>query len=99
MLQPSRGFSYAWNAQRAVGERVLPESLRLDGVPIERAARYRVTVNDFLAEGGDSFNVLREAGGRSGGGLDLDALVAFLRHNAVTVPLVPDLIPRIRRQR
>ena len=29
--------------------------MRLNGVPIDPAATYRVTTNDFLANGGDSF--------------------------------------------
>jgi 5'-nucleotidase len=99
MLQPSRGLSYAWSPRRAVGNRLVPGSLRLDGTPIESSLRYRVTVNDFLADGGDSFSVLREAGDRVGGVLDVDALVSFLRHNAATVPLAPDPTARIRRQR
>jgi 5'-nucleotidase len=93
-LQPSRGFSYAWRAQAAHGERIDPSSLRLDGVPLAAADRYRVTVNSFLAEGGDGFSVLRAGSDRSGGSLDLDALTAFIRAHS---PLAPDPAPRITR--
>ncbi len=38
---------------------------------------YRVTVNSFLADGGDNFTVLREGADRLGGPLDVDALEAY----------------------
>jgi 5'-nucleotidase len=95
ILQPSRGFSYAWDASRPAGARVVADSLRLNGRRIEAGRTYRVTVNDFLADGGDGFTVLREARDRSGGPLDVDALTGYLR--AAPEPLAPDRRPRIER--
>jgi 5'-nucleotidase len=97
MLQPSRGFSYAWDPARPVGERVIADSLRLDGRRIEPDRSYRVTVNDFLADGGDGFSVLRDARDRTGGPLDIDALTEYLR--AAPTPLAPDRAARIQRVR
>ena len=37
-----------------------------------------MTVNNFLADGGDGFTVLREGTDRLGGAIDLDALAAYL---------------------
>ena len=59
MLQVSRGFSYSWDAGKPTGQRVVPGSLRLNGQPIAADARLRVTVNSFLASGGDNFTVLQ----------------------------------------
>lgn len=97
MLQPSRGFSYAWDAQRPVGQRIVADSLRLDGRAISADARYRVTVNDFLAGGGDSFRVLREATNAHTGMLDIEALVRHLERESATQPLQADRHPRITR--
>jgi 5'-nucleotidase len=96
-LQPSRGFSYAWHADRPWGERVDPESMRLDGRRIDPRARYRVTVNSFLAAGGDGFGVLRDAADPVGGPLDVDALADYLRQSAAAAPLTPDRRARILR--
>jgi len=96
-LQPSRGFSYAWYADRGRGTRIDPESMRLDGERIKPAGRYRVTVNSYLAAGGDGFTVLRDAGDRVGGPLDVDALADFLRRESAGGPIRPDPTPRIRR--
>lgn len=76
LLQPSEGFTYTWQSDAAPGMRV--RDMRLDGEPVEPAKSYRVTVNSFLAEGGDGFSVLKDGTDRKGGGQDLDALVAYL---------------------
>jgi 5'-nucleotidase len=98
MLQPSAGFSYAWDASRPRGNRIVPESMRLDGRSISSDQHYRVTVNSFLADGGDGFRVLREGTGRMGGPLDIDALTDFLRAQSEHRPLAPDTAPRIARR-
>lgn len=96
-LQPSRGLSYAWRDDRPWGERVVADSLRLNGERIQPERRYRVTVNSFLASGGDSFAVLRDATDRDGGPLDVDALADYLRDASRAKPLAPDPVPRIHR--
>jgi len=80
ILQPSAGFTYAWNAA-AIGSAdcttanaVDPATIALGGVAVDPAATYRVTVNSFLATGGDGFAVLNEGTDRLGGAVDLDAL-------------------------
>jgi 5'-nucleotidase len=95
ILQPSAGFGYAWDPDAPPGRRIVPGSLRLDGQPIEPQAVYRVTVNSFLADGGDGFTVLTEGEGRRGGPQDLDALIAWLRAQS---PLGTDARSRIERR-
>jgi 5'-nucleotidase len=96
-LQPSAGLTYAWHAGRPHGERIVPDSLRLDGTRIDPQRRYRVTVNDYLANGGDGFRMLRDAPHRRGGPLDADALADYLRARAGGEPLAPDRRSRIER--
>ena len=75
-LQPSEGFTYTWDASAPAGSRV--RDVKLDGEPIDPAAAYRVTVNSFLAEGGDGYDAITEGTHRVGGGQDIDALIAYL---------------------
>ena len=95
ILQVSQGFSYAWDATKPFGERVLPDRMTLDGKPIDPASPYRVTVNDYLAGGGDGFTVARQGASQQYGGYDADALFAFFRANGPIVPPAPSRIVRL----
>ncbi|MER3556385.1 MAG: bifunctional metallophosphatase/5'-nucleotidase [Meiothermus sp.] len=77
ILQVSEGFTYTWDAKAAKGSKV--SNIALNGTPIDPAKTYRVTVNSFLADGGDNFLVLKEGTERLGGDLDLDAIQAYLK--------------------
>jgi 5'-nucleotidase len=92
ILQVSHTVAYAWDPDAPVGERVDPASITIGGVPIAPMQTYRVTVNSFLADGGDNFVVLREGTDRLGGALDLDALEAYLAANS---PISPPPLGRI----
>ncbi|MBC8648689.1 bifunctional metallophosphatase/5'-nucleotidase [Pseudomonas sp. MTM4] len=76
ILKPS-GIQYSWAASRPEGSRVI-EMRDATGTPINPAATYRVTVNSFLAGGGDNFTVLTEGTNRVVGPVDLDALVDYI---------------------
>lgn len=78
LLQVSEGFTYAWSESGEPGEKVDPASIKLNGDPIAMDASYRVTVNSFLATGGDGFSVLNEGTDRIGGPVDLEAFVVYL---------------------
>jgi 5'-nucleotidase len=95
ILQPSAGFSYRWDSRRPVGSRV--DAIRLNGRALDPEDEVRVTVNSFLADGGDGFRALREGRNRVGGPLDLDAFTEYLRTESATRPLAPTTPPRIRR--
>jgi len=85
LLIPSAGFAFAYDRSRPVGERIV--SMALDGRPIDPARAYRVTVNNFLASGGDGFSVLAASPPVADGGQDLDALEAYIAGGA-RVPAV-----------
>ena len=91
-LGPSAGFHWSWSASAPVGNRIDPASVTLNGVPLDPNASYRVTVNSFLADGGDGFTVLREGTNRVGGGVDLDAFNAYLGANSPVAPPVANRV-------
>ena len=84
VLQPSEGFNYTWNAAATAGDHV--RDMRLNGEPIAPASAYRVTVNSFMAEGGDGFITLQNGSARTGGGQDVDALLAHLKTERAPSP-------------
>jgi 5'-nucleotidase len=85
-LQVSNGFTYTWNASAPNGSKVDINSIMINGVPIDPNASYRVTVNSFLADGGDGFTVLLQGEDRLGGEVDLDALVTYFENNSPVAP-------------
>ena len=79
LLVPSANFRFAYDLTKPAGQRIT--SMAIDGKPIDPTGRYRVTVNNFLASGGDGFSALAEGTETFDAGLDLDALEAYLATN------------------
>ena len=95
VLQVSRGFAYAWDASKPDGARIIAERMSLDGKPIDPAARYRVTVNDYLAEGGDGFTVFKDGTSKQFGIYEADALYAYFKANSPVGPTAGKRIERV----
>jgi len=94
ILIPSANFAFAYDLSRPAGQRIV--AMTLNGQPVDPNGRYRVTINNFLASGGDGYSVLTGGTGTFDAGLDLDALEAWL----ATDPAAPvagrmkDVTPR-----
>lgn len=95
VLQVSRGFSYAWDASKPAGQRTVPGSVKLNGQAITPESRVRVTVNSFIASGGDNFTVLRQGTERRTGQMDIDAFEAYVKANPTIAPGPLDRIARV----
>jgi len=96
VLQPSSGFTYTLDYTKSGADRVVTDSIRLNGSPLGMDTTYRVTVNNFLAGGGDNFTVLKEGTDPFVGAIDLDAFTAYLTANSSpTSPLPTPAADRI----
>lgn len=84
VLLPSNGFTYAYNLTAAAGSRI--SGMALNGVPLADATSYRVTMNSFLATGGDGFTVFNQGTDILGGDQDIDALEAYIKASGSLVP-------------
>ncbi|WP_278397259.1 5'-nucleotidase C-terminal domain-containing protein, partial [Acinetobacter venetianus] len=85
ILQPSKEFSYSYNKDGSVSPRA--SLVMVAGQPLVDTKVYRVTVNSFLADGGDNFTVLKDGKNPIGGGQDIDALEKYVTQNSpLTVP-------------
>ncbi|MER6439375.1 bifunctional metallophosphatase/5'-nucleotidase [Streptomyces sp. NPDC001185] len=82
ILQISKGLTYTLDLTRTGAARVVADSVRLDGAPIDPAAGYRVAMNSFLAGGGDGFTELGKGTNVLVGGDDLAAFEAYLTGNS-----------------
>jgi 5'-nucleotidase len=92
VLQVPEGFAYEWSAGAPTGSKVDIASITINGVPIDPAAGYRVTLNNFLATGGDNFSTFTECTDPLGGEIDLDALVRYFEENSPIAPGPQDRI-------
>ena len=90
VLLVSGGFSYTYNLAAAVGSRIT--AMTLAGTPVLDATTYRVTMNSFLATGGDNFTVFNEGTQTIGGDQDIDALEAYIKSNKPLAPPAPTRI-------
>jgi 5'-nucleotidase len=103
VLLPSAGVHYSWGAAAAAALVGQPcegaanpvTGLTIGGVAVDPAASYRITLNSFLADGGDRFAVLREGTDRLGGAVDTDALEAYLAPSLTGTPIAPPALDRI----
>ncbi|WP_262061501.1 bifunctional metallophosphatase/5'-nucleotidase [Streptomyces sp. STR69] len=96
VLQPSSGLTYTLDLTKTGADRVVTDSIRLNGAAIDPAATYRVATNSFLAGGGDGFPTLGQGTGDLVGTDDLSALAQYLTaHSSAASPLTPPAANRI----
>ncbi len=85
-LGVSDGFFATYDPTGAEGDRV--RSMWLNGKAIEPATAYSVTVNSFLASGGDNFREFAQGTAkRDTGKIDLQAMVDYMATKAGSTPL------------
>ncbi|WP_086564167.1 bifunctional metallophosphatase/5'-nucleotidase [Streptomyces africanus] len=96
VLQVSSGLTYTLDLTKSGADRVVTDSILLDGKAIDPAATYRVATNSFLAGGGDGFPTLGQGTNDVVGADDLTALEQYLTANSsATNPLAPPKADRI----
>src|ERR1700687_5572653 len=95
ILQVSRGFNYTWDNAKPYGERVIADRMSLNRRRIDPAKSYRVTVNNYLAVGGDGFTALKDGTAQQFGIYDADALYGYFQANSPIAPAAADRIARM----
>lgn len=96
VLQVSSGLTYTLDLTKSGADRVVTDSVKLDGKAIDPAATYRVATNSFLAGGGDGFPTLGQGTNDVVGLDDLAALEQYLTANSsASNPLAPPKADRI----
>jgi len=77
-IMKTSGIDYTWDNNLPADSRIVISSILINGQPIQMTVVYSVTVNSFMASGGDNFTVLTEGVNRVIGPVDLDALVNYI---------------------
>ena len=96
ILQISSTFSYQ-QAALAVACADKIGTMWVNGVPVAAGDTFRVTMNNFLATGGDGFTVFNQGTNALGGAQDIDAFVAYFAANepaGIAVPPLNRIVPK-----
>ena len=95
VLQISSTFQYESNPAAATCDAKIGK-MWVNGVEVTANATFRVTMNNFLATGGDGFTVFNEGTDPLGGAVDLDALVSYFGAQepaGIAVPPLTRIVP------
>ncbi|MDF3148029.1 MULTISPECIES: bifunctional metallophosphatase/5'-nucleotidase [unclassified Streptomyces] len=96
ILQVSSGLTYTLDLTESGADRVVTDSVKLNGEAINPTATYRVATNSFLAGGGDGIPTLGQGTNDLVGSDDLAALEKYLTANSsATNPIAPPAAKRI----
>jgi 5'-nucleotidase len=104
VLLPSSTLTYTYNRTIATAISDTPcagapnpvSNVQVGGVALDPAATYRVTTNNFLADGGDGFQSLRAGTNRTSlPDFDVDSLVRYLEPTLTGAPIGPAPTNRI----
>ncbi|MFF8804745.1 bifunctional metallophosphatase/5'-nucleotidase [Streptomyces omiyaensis] len=95
ILQVSKNFTYTLDTTKAGADRIVVDSVRLNGEPLDPSKSYRVAMNEFLTGGGDGFPVLAAGANKLVGASDLDVFIAYLTANSS--PAEPLRAPAVGR--
>ena len=88
------GLSYVLDASKDIKER-LTNIVDNNNMPLDDKKTYSITVNSFLADGGDGFTVLENGKNREVGPTDLDGLVNYLEQ--LQAPIYYTIDGRIKK--
>jgi 5'-nucleotidase len=92
IMLPSANVKYSWSDS---AKKVVDGSLTFGGVAVDKAASYRVAMNNFMADGGDGYTVFTTCTSPLGGAVDLDAFAAYLRDNPGLAPPTLNRITKV----
>ena len=90
VLFPSESLKYEVDLSQAKGQRVL--NIQIGQKPLDLARAYNVTMNSYLASGGDGFWHFNQAPTVSSGEIDVDALSDYLQQRPGLKPTPTDRI-------
>jgi 5'-nucleotidase len=96
VLQISSTFKYESNPAAATCADKIGR-MWVNGVEVQPTDSFRVTMNNFLATGGDGFTVFKEGTNPLGGAVDLDAFVEYFALNnpaGIPVPALNRIVPK-----
>ena len=105
LMQPSASLRYEFTpaAGWSIGNTTVlntacnwvnANTIQINGVKVEPTSSYRVTVNNFMATGGDNYVEFKQGTNLLGGAVDIDALEAYFQTSGTVA--VPNFVAQPR---
>ncbi|MBU8771460.1 bifunctional 2',3'-cyclic-nucleotide 2'-phosphodiesterase/3'-nucleotidase [Cytobacillus oceanisediminis] len=90
------GLKFSYDTSKEAGKRIVSVT-QADGTPIVDTETYSVTVNNFMADGGDELHVLKEGKNRVVDVVDLEALVNYIKDQGEVNPVTEGRIIKVNK--
>ncbi|WP_026585008.1 bifunctional 2',3'-cyclic-nucleotide 2'-phosphodiesterase/3'-nucleotidase [Bacillus sp. J33] len=90
------GLKVTYDSSREAGDRIV-SLVKNDGTPITAEQEYSVTVNNYMADGGDGYSVLLNGKNRTVDVVDLDALISFIKAHEEVNPAIEGRITKLNK--
>ncbi|MEI2356341.1 bifunctional 2',3'-cyclic-nucleotide 2'-phosphodiesterase/3'-nucleotidase [Mesobacillus zeae] len=93
-IMPISGLKITYDDTRAVGDRIV-SMMKNDGTPISMNETYSITVNNFMAGGGDGYSVLAGISDKTVDVVDLDALISYIKDKGEVNPQIEGRVVKL----
>ncbi|MDF2038164.1 5'-nucleotidase [Cytobacillus oceanisediminis] len=90
------GLKVTYDSSRAAGDRIV-SLVKNDGRLIAAEQEYSVTVNNYMADGGDGYSALLNGKNRTVDIVDLDALINYIKEQKEVNPAVEGRITKLNK--
>lgn len=88
------GLKVAYDDSRAAGDRIV-SMVKSNGIPIDLNQSYTITVNNYMADGGDGYFVLAGITNRTIDVVDLEAFVNYIKAKGVVDPKIEGRVTKL----
>ena len=93
-IMPISGLKVSYDDSRAAGDRIV-SMVKNDGTPIDLNQTYSITVNNYMADGGDGYTVLAGIDNRTIDVVDLDAFVNYIKAKGEVNPQIEGRVMKL----
>ena len=93
-IMPISGLKVTYDDSRAAGDRIV-SIVKNDGTPVEMDQTYSITVNNYMAGGGDGYAILATITDKTIDVVDLDALVNYIKAKGEVNPQIEGRVTKL----
>lgn len=93
-IMPISGLNVSYDDTKPAGERIITIT-KNDGTPVQMEQTYSITVNNYMAGGGDGYAILATITDKTIDVVDLDALVNYIKAKGEVNPQIEGRITKL----